>query len=173
MLRELGVAVTPLPFELHREIPPEGRPVNPSRYGRFVDMAAEVGLPFTAPERVVNTRRALSVAEAVRAFSPAAFDAVDRALFTAYWAEQRDISSWDELSAVVSAAAPEVDFDSVQTAVDEGRLLPVLKAYHEAAAEAGVTGTPAWLIDGRMLIPGFQDRELFEHVVQRLRDRPV
>jgi len=166
------VGVTPLPFELHREIPMEGRPVNPSRYGRFVDMAADVGLPFSAPERVVNTRRALSVAEAVRAFLPSSFDAVDRALFTAFWAEQRDISSWDELSSVVAAAAPEVDFDEVRSAVEAGRLLPVLKAYYDAAVEAGVTGTPAWLIDGRMLIPGYQDRELYEHMVQRLRERP-
>src|SRR4051794_41967792 len=84
----------------------EGRPVNPSRYGRFVDMAADVGLPFSAPERVVNTRRALSVAEAVRAFLPSSFDAVDRGLFTALWAEQRDISSWGELSFVVAGPAP-------------------------------------------------------------------
>jgi predicted DsbA family dithiol-disulfide isomerase len=165
----LGVSVTALPFELHPEIPLEGRSVNPARYGRFVEMAAEIGLPFDAPERVVNTRRALSVAEAVRAFSPDSFDPLDRSLFSAYWAEQQDIGSWDVLSALVSAAG--ADPEAVRSAVEDGRLDPVLRAYKQAAIEAEVTGTPAWLIDGRALIPGYQDPDLYRRIVQRLVDR--
>ena len=132
-------------------------------------MAAEVGLPFDAPERVVNTRLALSAAEAVRGLAPGSFDAVDRALFTAYWAEQRDIGSWDVLSSIVSDAG--ADADAVRAAVEDGKLDPVLRAYKQAAIEAEVTGTPAWLIDGRALIPGYQEPDLYRLIVQRLRDR--
>jgi predicted DsbA family dithiol-disulfide isomerase len=46
-----------------------------------------------------------------------------------------------------------------------------LRASMEAAADANVTGTPAWLLDGRLLVPGAQPRDLFEIWVTRLRER--
>jgi len=42
----------------------------------------------------------------------------------------------------------------------------------EAAMDANVTGTPAWLLYWRLLIPGAQPRDLFEIWVTRLRERP-
>jgi len=163
------VAVTPLPFELHQEIPLEGRAVNPSRYGRFVEMAAEVGLPFAAPERVPNTRRALATAEFVRRSHPwDVFDMLDRSLFAAYWAEGRDIGSADVLDELVSAAG--ADAAEVRAAVEGGTMRDDLIASRNAALEAGVTGTPAWLLDGRFLIPGYQSVELFQHYLSRLID---
>jgi len=73
---EYDVVVEWVPFELHPEIPLEGIPVNPGRYGRFVEMAAEAGLPFEAPTMVPNTRRSLATAEAVRAKWPDAFEQI-------------------------------------------------------------------------------------------------
>jgi predicted DsbA family dithiol-disulfide isomerase len=46
-----------------------------------------------------------------------------------------------------------------------------LRQSMEAAMDANVTGTPAWLLDGRLLIPGAQSRDLYEIWVQRLRER--
>jgi predicted DsbA family dithiol-disulfide isomerase len=43
-----------------------------------------------------------------------------------------------------------------------------LRASVEAAYDAGVTGTPAWYLDNRALIPGVQARETYERVVSRL-----
>jgi len=163
----LGVGVTPLPFELHPEIPKEGRPANPSRYGRFVELSAEAGLPFTAPERVANTRRALASAELVRQQWPDAFVALDRSLFRAYWAEGIDIGDPDEVDALVGAAG--ADAAAVRQAVEGGLVDEALDASRARAIEIGVTGTPAWLIDGRFLVPGYQAPDLFERVVERLR----
>jgi predicted DsbA family dithiol-disulfide isomerase len=36
------------------------------------------------------------------------------------------------------------------------------------AVERGVTGTPAWWVDDRLLIPGVQDRDTVERWVGRL-----
>jgi predicted DsbA family dithiol-disulfide isomerase len=41
-----------------------------------------------------------------------------------------------------------------------------------AAEQVGVTGTPAWLLDGRFLLPGAQPRDVIERIVSRLRERP-
>src|SRR2546421_8616819 len=132
-------------------------------------MTAEVGLPFAAPEVVPNTRRSLATAEAVRQRWPASFAALDRSLFAAYWAEGRDIGSADVVDDLVAAAgAPAAD---VRSLVESGGLDATLERYRDAALDAGVTGTPAWLIDGRALIPGYQERSLFERVVERLTTR--
>jgi predicted DsbA family dithiol-disulfide isomerase len=161
--------VTPLPFELHPEIPLEGRSLNPSRYGRFVEMTAEAGLPFAAPERVPNTRRALATAEFVRRSSPfEVFDALDRSLFAAYWVEGRDIGSADVLDSLVATAG--ADAAAVRAAVEAGEMEAELDQSRDAALDVGVTGTPAWLIDGRLLIPGYQPVELFQRVLSRLID---
>lgn len=163
-----------LPFELHPEIPAGGIDVNPSRYGRFVEMAAEVKLPFVPPEHVPNSRRALASAEWVRQHWPDAFDGLDTALFRAYWAEGRDIGDPSVVDDLVTRAG--VDADEVRAAVEGRLVIPAIKASMEAAYDAGVTGTPAWLLDGRALIPGFQSVDLFERVAARtfprLFDRP-
>ncbi|MDQ1396498.1 MAG: hypothetical protein QOG64_1757 [Acidimicrobiaceae bacterium] len=163
-----------MPFELHPEIPLAGLDVNPSRYGRFAALAAEVGLAFTAPQRVPNSRRALASAEWVRQQWPGAFTALDSALFAAYWVEGRDIGDPAVIDELVAAAG--ADAAAVRAAVEAGSVLPALKASMETAYDAGVTGTPAWLIDGRALVPGYQSVDLFERVVDRtypgLFDRP-
>jgi len=143
--------------------------VNPARYGRFVELAAEAGLPFEAPSQVANTRRALATAEFVRQTKPfAVFDALDRSLFSAYWVEGQDIGSAEVLDSLVASAGAEATI--VRAAVEAGAMWDALVASRDAALDRGVTGTPAWLIGGRFLIPGYQSVELFEHYLSRLRD---
>src|SRR5262245_46393494 len=90
LLRSLGVTVTSRPFELHPEIPVGGMPLN-RRYSRIAAACAEADMPFNPPAFVPNSRRALMTAECVRLNAPDAFDALDRALFTAYFVDGRDI----------------------------------------------------------------------------------
>src|SRR3954463_10265029 len=78
----MGVQVVHLPYDLHPELPPEGRPVRPG--GRLdtvfdhieAECAAE-GTPFRRPTRTPNTRMALEVAEIVRRTEPERFGALD------------------------------------------------------------------------------------------------
>jgi predicted DsbA family dithiol-disulfide isomerase len=175
----LGVTVTPLPYELHPELPVGGISLEEgwgARYGeasamyaRIEDECDRAGLPFNRPARVPNTRRALETAEWVRRNEPIAFDALDRSLFEAHFVDNRPLDDADVLDDLVQAAG--ADAAAARQAVEEGAMHEALRESMDAAIDANVTGTPAWLLDGRLLIPGAQSRDLYEIWVQRLRER--
>ena len=176
LLESLGVTVTPLPYDLHPELPPVGRRVSPT--GRLAEVharigaeCAAVGLPFNPPEHIPSTRLALSAGEVVRGRRPEAFAALDAALFDAVFVTGEDIGDPDVLAEVVSRSG--VDGGEVVDAVARGEGADEVRASIDAAHEVGVTGTPAWLLDGRLLIPGVQDRETIERWVARLTTRPA
>ena len=52
------------------------------------------------------------------------------------------------------------------------RIGAAVDASMAAAEQVGVTGTPAWLLDGRFLLPGAQPHDVIERVVSRLQERP-
>jgi predicted DsbA family dithiol-disulfide isomerase len=138
-------------------------------YARIEQECENAGLPFRRPARVPNTRRALETAEWVRRHEPDSFDALDRALFDTHFIENRPLDDPDLLDELVSAAG--ADAGAARQAVDEGAMHEALRRSMEMAMDANVTGTPAWLLDGRLLIPGAQSRDLYEIWVQRLRER--
>ena len=174
LLESLDVAVTPLPYDLHPELPPAGRRVSPNGrladvYARIAAECAAVGMAFTPPEHIPNTRLALRAAEVVRAGWPDAFAALDQGLFDAVFVTGEDIGDPAVLSDVVSRSG--ADGAQVRAAVERGDGASEVQASIEAAHEVGVTGTPAWLLDGRLLIPGVQDRITIEQWVARMRAR--
>jgi len=179
LLRSLGVTVVSLPYELHPEIPVGGillRDRWGTRYGEAAAMYARIemecdaaGLPFRRPERVPNTRRALLTAEHIRRTQPEAFDALERSLFEAHFVDNRPFDDPDVLDELVTGAG--ADADATRAAVEEGTLVNTLRESMMAAGQAGVTGTPAWFLDGKLLIPGAQPRELIERWVRRMQER--
>jgi predicted DsbA family dithiol-disulfide isomerase len=139
-------------------------------YGRIEAECEKAGLPFRRPARVPNTRRALETAEWVRRQEPTAFDALERSLFEAHFVENRPLDDPDVIDELVGAAGG--DAAAAREAVEAGAMHVPLRESMDAAMDANVTGTPAWLLDGRLLIPGVQPRDLFEIWVTRLRERP-
>lgn len=90
--RQFEIDVEWRPFELHPEIPPEGKDIGSrgaAYYQQLRVLAEEAGLAFQPPTRVPNSRRALQAAEFAR--EQRAFDAYHRALFQAYFGQGRDI----------------------------------------------------------------------------------
>ena len=156
LLESLGVEVVARPFELHPETPPSGIPLQ-VRYSKIAAMCAEVGLPFNPPTVLPNSQLALSTAEWVRVNAPEQFGAVHRGLFDAYFVDGRDIGDRDVLAEIAG------------TVVDD--VAPVRSAMEEAY-DAGAAGTPAWLVDNRLLIPGVQDRSYYERMVEKLTSLP-
>jgi len=138
-------------------------------YARIEAECEKAGLPFRRPARVPNTRRALETAEWVRRHDPASFDALDRSLFEAHFVENRPLDDPEVLDDLLGAAG--ADAAAARQAVDDGAMHEALRQSMEAAMDANVTGTPAWLLDGRLLIPGAQSRDLYEIWVARLRER--
>jgi len=138
-------------------------------YARIEAECEKAGLPFRRPARVPNTRRALETAEWVRRHQPSSFDGLDRSLFEAHFVDNRPLDDPDVLAELVRAAG--ADAGAAREAVDEGEMHAALRESMDMGMDANVTGTPAWLLDGRLLIPGAQPRELYEIWVQRLRER--
>jgi predicted DsbA family dithiol-disulfide isomerase len=170
----MGVTVTHLPYDLHPEVPPAGRPVRPG--GRldtvFQQIGAEcalTGVEFRAPTRTPNTRQALETAEVVRLATPEAFGAVDEAFFRAHWVEGLDLGDPDLLDEIVAAAGAPLDEVRDRRADGDGRRS--LEQSMARAREHGVTATPAWLVNGVFLIPGVQSVDTIRRWVGRLLDR--
>lgn len=173
LLQDLGVTITPLPFELHPEIPPDGLALAADRgrrlYDRLAAECAAAGLVLRKPDRLPNTRRALATSEWVRRHQPAVHGGLHRALFGAVFADGLDIGDPDVVDALVADAGG--DAPAARAAVEAGDLDAPLDESREQALEAGASGAPAWLIEGRLLIPGVQQPDLYERMVARLRAR--
>jgi predicted DsbA family dithiol-disulfide isomerase len=141
-------------------------PVKPR--GRLADVldhiAAEceaVGLPFRRPRRISSTRLALEAAEIVRAARPESFPAVDTAFYEAQWVHGLDLGDPVVLRGILADLGLAVDLAGGAELLDEAMV---------EAREHDVTGTPAWWVDDRLLIPGVQDRDTVQRWVERLAD---
>ena len=173
------IVVRRRPFELHPEVPLEGRPTarvyghgDRARAERalrgFATLAAEEGLGWQHPERVPNTRRALGVDEWLRRNRPGVHPGFHVGVFDAIWAAGRDIGDDRTLAELVDRAGGDAEeaLIGAADAVAGGWL-------EESRAEAqrrGVTGTPAFAF-GQFVVPGLQDRPFFERIIDRLAAR--
>ena len=161
-----------MPFELHPEIPPEGRPrdeVLPPAYRARAEegvnrLAAQVGLQLRLHDRLINSRLALQAAEFAR--EQGRFEPMHHELFRAYWDEGRDVSNMAVLREVAGRAG--VDADIMEQRVAEDRFGDYLDARRAEAQELMIDGIPAHIIDDRYLVMGAQPYDLFERVMGRL-----
>jgi predicted DsbA family dithiol-disulfide isomerase len=173
LLTTLGVTVTAKPYELHPGIPTEGRPVRAG--GRFAGVldhiaaeCAAVGLPFRVPTRIANTRRALETSEIVRAEHPGAFPTVDAAFYDAQWVDDLDLGDTGVIDTLLADAG--LDAGPIGQALARGEGARALERSLAEARGHDVTGTPAWWVDDRLLIPGVQERDSLERWIRRLQD---
>jgi predicted DsbA family dithiol-disulfide isomerase len=169
--RRYGARVTWLPFDLHPEYPPEGIPRDDlrRRYGAGTDEllrrrmeAAE--LPFTLSEHIPNSRAALRVTELAR--DAGLHEALHDLLMNAYWADGEDIGDHAVLRRHAVSAGLEAD--DVDDVIGSDRYLDRVTASTQEAVSIGVTGVPAFLLDGRLLVLGAQPDEVFERAFEQL-----
>ena len=161
-----------MPFELHPEIPPEGRPreeVLPAAYMARAEagvnrLAATVGLELKLHQRLINSRPALQAAEFAR--EQGRFDAMHHNLLHTYWDEGRDVSDIAVLREV--AARTGVDVAGMEAAIAEDRFGDYLDARRSEAEELGINGIPAHVIADRYLVMGAQPYDLFERVMAKV-----
>jgi predicted DsbA family dithiol-disulfide isomerase len=161
-----------VPFELHPEIPTEGRPrdeVLPRGYRQQVQeglarMAREVGLELKTHERLINSRPALQAAEFAR--EQGHFEPMHRELFKAYWDKGRDVSDLAVLEEVAVRAG--VDVPGMEAAIRADRYGQYLDARRAEARDLMIDGIPAHVIADRYLVMGAQPYELFERVMAKL-----
>lgn len=151
-----GLTVIELPFQAHPDVPSDGLyigPRNGSMYTHIEQRAAQAGMPIHWQDKLPNSRLALMAAEWVRQNQPDLFAKFHEALFTAHFAGRRDIGDRATLLAVASEHG--VDPEGLQQTWSNGSGETALLHSEALARKAGVTGTPAWFMDGR-LIQGLQ-----------------
>jgi predicted DsbA family dithiol-disulfide isomerase len=161
--------VTWLPFELHPEYPPEGLPRAEllARYGSFEshlrERFAEEGLPYTPnPDVVPNSFNALRLAELARDLDR--HDEVHDRLMEAYWRDGVNIGDPDELRRLLH----DLPQDDVERVLASDEYADRVRASTQQALGIGANGVPAWVIDGKLLVPGAQPREVFERAFEQL-----
>ena len=121
---------------------------------------------------IPNSRPALEAAELARDAGPDAFDRFHRALFRAYFEEDRNIGDLDTLAAV--AAAEGLDADALRAALADRRYAARVDEHVQWAVSRGLTSTPYFLFVADRLygFPGAQDYAVFQSVMQRLGIEP-
>ncbi|WP_257544394.1 DsbA family oxidoreductase [Sphingopyxis sp. DBS4] len=175
------------PFELNPDMPPEGEDAashvmrkygisaeqSRANSGRMAAVAADLGFAFNRGPgfRMRNSfdaHRLLSWAGALEEPEQAAATGVQTALklalFRAHFTDNRDVSD----PAVLADIAASVGLDQGRAAAllagdDYGEMVRTEEAYW---ADRNVTGVPAFILGGRMLVPGAQDPEVFIRVIE-------
>jgi predicted DsbA family dithiol-disulfide isomerase len=166
MRERFDADVTWLPYDLHPEYPPEGVPrTDHPATGSARALFDTAGLEYNPPpDRRSNSRAALRLAELAR--DQGRFDELHTRLMDAYWASARDIGDHDVLRELAS--------DSRVEGVDEllagDRYLDRVLASTAQAQSIGITGIPAFLLGGRLLVLGARPRETFERAFQQLQN---
>ena len=142
-----GAGVEWRPFELHPEIP-FGGVARPRGGGRGLRALVEAeGVTLRASARVWNSRPALQAAEIAR--GEGRFEALHARLFAGAWEEGLDLGRPDVLRAVVADVG--LDADAVIDAIRAGVGVDAIVESIEDAFALGITGTPSYLLDGRVL----------------------
>jgi len=112
--------------------------------------AREAGLPLHWPQRLPNTRLALATAEWARRNQPGVFPQLPQALFEAHFVLGEDL----EEPAVIDrhAGGLGVDLAALHAALADGSAVTGLMEAESVGREYGVQGTPAWLLDHRLIV---------------------
>ncbi len=175
------------PFELNPDMPAAGEDAaehvmrkygitsEQSRVnsGRMADVAAELGFAFNrGPDfrmrnsfdahRLLTWAGALDDAE--QAAGTGVQTALKLALFAAHFTDNRDVSHHGVLAVV--AASVGLDRARAAAILASGVFGEIVRTEEAYWADQNITGVPAFILGGRMLISGAQDPEVFIRVIE-------
>lgn len=161
-LREHGIHVVDHGLRIHPEIGPGGTLVG-SRTGPAYEFlageAAAAGLALNWTDRIAYSRPALGAFEWLSESRPEAGERFAKAVFSAYFADGRDIESPDLLVALADEAGG--DASGLRAALASAAANEALAQSELLASEHGVAATPTW-IAGRQRVSGLRPRQWFE-----------
>lgn len=175
------------PFELNPDMPPEGEDAaehvmrkygisaeqSRANTGQLASVAAELGFAFNrGPEfRMRNSfdaHRLLTWAGALEEPEQVAATGVQTmlklALFRAHFTDNRDVSDHGVLTDV--AASVGLDRDRAAAILASGEFGEMVRTEEAYWIDQNITGVPAFILGGRMLVPGAQDPDAFIRVIE-------
>ena len=188
---EIEAEVRWLPFELNPDMPPEGeesvahiarkygRTAEQAKAGRdqMLGMGERAGYSFAytgagepPPSLLRNTFAAHKLLKwALIEGGAAVQNRLKLALFDAHFQQRRDVSDADVL--VELAAAQGLDPTGARAALTDEALGVIVKREEAQAYDMNVTGVPAMLIQGKYMIPGAQEPEVYVNALRRVVER--
>jgi len=160
-------------MELHPDTPPEGKLLTdmfrPEDVGRMMQHLRTAGAPFgivfTDLTRISNSRKALQASEFAR--DNGKFEEFHRALFQAYFSNGLDIGD----ASVITQIALEtgLDTEALEKTLVSGKYLTRVEQVRDEASRLGVTGVPAFFLDGKKSIVGAQPIDVFRKALKNLK----
>jgi predicted DsbA family dithiol-disulfide isomerase len=133
-------------------------------WGRLDAVAAEVGLAMKRPDRVINSRLALSTAEFARDHGK--YDEVRVALTKAHWEGTAQLDHVEDLRRVVAESG--LDPDALERELDAGRYEALLDRHRADAESVGINAIPAHIVGQRFLLVGAQPYDAFIEALDAL-----
>lgn len=175
-------------FELDPTAPGDPRPMRPvidRKYGpgafdsmtaRLTALGAADGIEYRFEDTLrVNTFDAHRLMAWARSLDDdrrtGAQDRLSEALFKAYFTDGRNVSEHDTLVEICGDAG--LDTDAAGEILVAGSFGDEVRADEAAARAMDVTGVPATVVDGRLLVPGAQEVDTFLRVLERASGAPV
>ena len=188
---EIEAEVRWLPFELNPDMPPEGEESVAHiarKYGRTLEQAAAGRDQMSA----AGARAGYNFAYAGPAPAPAAMlrntfaahkllkwaliehgaevqNRLKLALFDAHFQQRRDVSDAEVLVDV--AAALGLDPVGARAALDDETLGRIVKQEEAQAYDMNISGVPAMIVQGKYMIPGAQEPEVYVNTLRRVVER--
>jgi predicted DsbA family dithiol-disulfide isomerase len=164
-LDEGGQAVSDYMRERYGATPEQGR----GSRARIKDIGQSLGIDFRHSDesRIYNSHKAHQLltwaAESGRQ------TALKLALFKAYFTDQLAIDDDEVLLDIVEQAG--LDADEAEDVLSSGRYADAVDAEVSYWHDQNVIGVPAFVVNGKYMIPGAQDAETFAQVLGRVLER--
>lgn len=168
------------PFELNPQMPSEGQDLREhlaQKYGttaaqshaareRLTGIAKSLGVEFRFYDgmRVRNTFRAHQLLH--WAGEQGRQTDLELALFDSYFSREEDVDDLDVLVAAAGRAG--LDEELARAVVADGRYADAVREEQQFWLGKGINAVPSFILDGRHLIPGAQDPEVFVAALRRL-----
>ena len=188
---EIEAEVRWLPFELNPDMPPEGeesvahiarkygRTPEQAKAGRdqMLGMGERAGYSFAytgagepPPSMLRNTFSAHKLLKWALIEAGAEMqNELKLALFDAHFQQRRDVSDPDVL--VELAAAQGLDPVGARAALSDDALGLIVKQEEVQAYDLNITGVPAMVVQGKYMIPGAQEPEVYVDALRRVVER--
>ena len=106
---------------------------------------------------------------ALAALGPAKQTELKLALFEAHFNQRRNIGQRDVLLEVVEETG--LDRASAEAAIDDPLMAQHVRAEQQQAFDLNITGVPAMIVEGKMMIPGAQVPEVYVNALRRVAAR--
>lgn len=160
-------------FELRPGIPPEGisraeaskgRVYPPGYIDNMIATARDAGIDMKRPAIIPNTHKAHETTEFAKEHGRVW--EIERALFHAYFEEERNIGDIDVLCDV--GASVGLDAGDLRRVLEDGRYAEAVEQELAWARAVSITGVPTVVYNEQFAVVGAQDYETFQDVARRV-----